>query len=395
MRTEADLEAVLAVLADRAEEEIRADDYDAVSARAVATVRPVLPLVVPPGSPVHARRRGRRVWSTIAVAATVAALATGIALTHRPDPSPRAGQQSGSGLSEWPLQVLTFAVSPSARVRIGAVSSHRDLLGKYFTQMTTLSSNAQNYTLTENQKLPAANLHLTLRGSKHVTVRREPAYFGCLYGDVKSTTVAHCGGGQLAWHVRDGGWAVLSTSPSGTSADESALIRVADSLDFTKTTPLRVPFALAQAPDASRLVDLEIDSVEGFSDIAGTSGGGTPRDAYGTVEARYEPDDAGVDNPSPTGQVVSIGFDHQPLPATGYRQGRRIVIDKRPGLFIDQKDLRILFVDTGHGTRLMARVDQPTTLATLTALEQLSRTIRVTQAPSDRQHWFNASNALP
>lgn len=395
MRTQADLEAVLALFADRAEEEMRADVYDAVSGRADATVHPLVPLVVPPGSPVHARRRGRQVRSTIAVAATVAALATGIALTHRPGPSPRADQQSGSGLSEWPLQVLTFAVRPSARVRIGAVSSRRNLLGRYFTQMTTLSSNAQNYTLTENQKLPAANFDLTLRGSKHVTVGREPAYLGCLYGDGKSTTVARCTGGQLAWHVRDGGWAVLSTSPSRTIADESALLRVADSLDFTKTTPLRVPFALAQAPDASRLVDLEIDSVEGFSDVAGTSGGGTPRDAYGTVEARYEPDDAGVDNPSPTGQVVSIGLDHQPLPAMGYRQGRRVVIDKRPGLFIDQKDLRILFVDAGHGTRLMVRVDQPTTLATLTALGRLSRSIHVTQTPSDRQHWFSASNALP
>ena len=343
-----------------------------------------MPLLVP-----AARRHRHRplIWIT-AAAVAIGLTTSGIAITNTASRHTSDVPIVKPSVAASPDLSLPFALDKASPLQIVGVSllggmSHTvDGVSQPIDGMRSvdLASNSYllNLTLTSSQ----SGVRPILSGSILSEMFNAPPYVEPSAGSAAPTSSAGPGTralmysgasrytSQLAWEYGSGNWALLRTERIAMS--EADLLGLARGMDFTASTPIRLPISLSQAP-AGMHMDGFVSTYEQVGDAAPFDLTGSSWN--GTVQFR-EWDTSGY---------TVRGLRFQIHPSGG-------------GASAHRWDANAHALNVNFGNGIAVRIFE-STYGSPRMTEQgalaIAKTISVASDPADRSTWFDVAKALP
>jgi hypothetical protein len=286
---------------------------------------------------------------------------------------PTTGEPAGFGADANGLQVqsLAFALDPSSGLDIVDVSTEDR--GRGSIQEVQVFGGAGLYEIGVSS--PGGASPLSSADPRAVDVNGQPAHLGCLGSERSTHGFRGCRIGGIAWQYAPGAWVTIA--PDGPKAEPAELIRIARALDFTASTPVRVPFSIAAAPTGMSLFAVDAGYQAANGDGLASE---KPIRSDWSVLVDYRP-------AASTDDVV---IDAAPAKMFAVARGRAVTVDGHAARWnsVDH----VLSVDIGTGLDL--EIDGPGTW-TLDNASALAATIRTAPHPDDLTTWFDATDALP
>lgn len=227
-------------------------------------------------------------------------------------------------------------------------------------------------TFLRSQSVPYPDVNIA--DSQHLSVDGHVAYLGCAG---HSSDPSYCSStvSVLAWQFNGTDWAQIVGKQGKDSAER--MLWLAHSMNFSVSSPNRVPMKLVDPPAGVVLSELVIDIPVKETPSAWS------------VIATYSSDDA---HP---GGSFTINVNSLAVP-TDRPDGYAINVDGRTGWWSpstdDNRPTRLWLQTQSDKTILI--LGDPATKRSLADFEELALSVRLASNPDDRGGWFDATSAL-
>lgn len=281
-----------------------------------------------------------------------------------------------------PVRALVFSVDPAvAQVMFASVGDGGNVGGVHArVQEADVAGTFGVYRI--HVSGPGVPLGAALAGLEHVTVNGSRGYYGCLGASHSSTDVGTCNGGTLVWHYTSNAWAMIVSE--GRAATKPSLLRLADALDFSDSTPLRSPVTVHTSLGNAQLaaVDAAYRGQDGDAPATLNSG------PSWSFQAHYQL--GGGD------EKLSISAGPGDVPFAK-KSAERVSVNGHPGYWFghtqhegDPSNHQLL-VDTGH---VNVTITAPATWS-LSRARELAAGITIVAHPDMPRSWPTVDTALP